>query len=69
MQSRFLPTMSEIDLLALTSMRQYRLTSIFDVYHAATVLNQIEDRVIISTDNVFDSIPELTRIDSQTLVG
>jgi hypothetical protein len=69
MQSRFLPTMSEIDLLALTSMRQYRLTSIFDVYPAATVLNQIEDRVIISTNNVFDSIPELTRIDSQTLVG
>lgn len=64
----FLPTTSEIDLLALTLMRQYRLTSIFDAYHAATALNQVEDRTIISTDRVYDSIPGLTRLDPKTLV-
>lgn len=66
---RFLPTTSEIDLLALTLMRQYRLTSIFDAYHAATTLNQVEDRTIISTDHVYDNIPGLTRLDPKTLVG
>ena len=66
---RFLPTTSEIDLLALTLMRQYRLTSIFDAYHTATALNQVEDRTIISTDNVYDNIPGLTRLDPKTLVG
>jgi predicted nucleic acid-binding protein len=66
---RFLPTTSEIDLLALTLMRQYRLTSIFDAYYAATVLNQVPDRTIVSTDHVYDSIPGLTKVEPQTLVS
>ena len=64
----FLPTTSEIDLLALTLMRQYRLTSIFDAYHAATALNQVEDRSIISTDHIYDNIPGLIRLEPETLI-
>ena len=59
----FLETTYEIDLLALTLIRQYRIDSIFDAYYAATALNQIPDHTIISTDTVFDTIPGLKRID------
>jgi len=65
---RFLPTTSEVDLLALTLMRQYSLTSIFDAYHAATALNQVKDHTIISTDHIYDRIPWITRVDPNTLV-
>jgi len=63
----FLDTTFEIDLLALALIRQYRLTSIFDAYYAATALNQIEDHTIISTDTVFDSIPSIKRIDPREI--
>ncbi len=53
----FLDTNYEIDLLALTLMRQYNLKSIFDAYYAATALNQVPDHTIISTDNIFDNVP------------
>jgi predicted nucleic acid-binding protein len=65
---RFLPTTSEVDLLALTLMRQHSLESIFDAYHAATALNQVRDHMIVSTDHVFDKIPWLTRVEPGTLV-
>jgi predicted nucleic acid-binding protein len=65
----FLPTTPEIDLLALTLMRQYGLGSIFDAYHAATTLNQVEDHTIISTDHVFDRIPGIKRIDPHTVTN
>ena len=65
----FLPTTLEIDLLALTLMWQYRLTSIFDAYHAATTLNQVEDRTIISTDHIYDNIQGLTRLEPKTLIN
>lgn len=64
----FLPTTVEIDLLALTLMRQYNLESIFDAYHAATTLNQVEDHKIISTDHVFDRVPGITRIEPSDLI-
>lgn len=64
----FLPTTTEIDLLALTLMRQHGLTSIFDAYHAATALNQVKDHTIVSTDHVYDKVPWLTRLDPHTLV-
>jgi predicted nucleic acid-binding protein len=63
----FLPTTSEIDLLALTLMKQYKLGSIFDAYHAATVLNQVKDHTMISTDHIFDNIPGLNRVDPHSL--
>jgi len=65
---KFLPTTTEVDLLALTIMRQYKLTSIFDAYHAATALNQVSDHTIVSTDEVYNKIPGLTRIDPRTIV-
>lgn len=64
----FLDTNYEIDLLALTLMRQYNLKSIFDAYYAATALNQVPDHTIISTDNIFDNIPGIKRLDPKTIV-
>jgi predicted nucleic acid-binding protein len=64
----FLPTTSEVDLLALTLMKQYGLSSIFDAYHAATTLNQVADHTIVSTDHVFDRIPGLKRINPNTII-
>lgn len=63
----FLETTSEIDLLALVLMRQYGFTSIFDAYYAATALNQVEDHTIVSTDEVFDCVPGLIRIDPRKI--
>lgn len=63
----FLETTFQIDLLALTLLRQYRFTSIFDAYYAATALNQIEDHTIISTDKVFDCLPGIERIDPRKI--
>jgi predicted nucleic acid-binding protein len=63
----FLETTPEIDLLALTLIRQYGFTSIFDAYYAATALNQIEDHTIISTDTVFDCVPGIKRIDPREI--
>lgn len=64
----FLDTTTEIDLLALTIMKQYGLTSIFDAYYAATALNQVPDHTIISTDNIYDKIPNITRIHPKELL-
>lgn len=61
------PTTVEIDLLALVLMKQYRVSSIFDAYHAATALNQEQDHTIISTDHIYDAIPGITRIDPREL--
>jgi len=63
----FLETTCEIDLLALTLIRQYGIDSIFDAYYAATALNQIPDHTIISTDTVFDTIPGIKRVDPRKL--
>jgi len=65
----FLNTTVEIDLLALVIMRQYGVTSIFDAYYAATALNQVSDHTVISTDEVFDKIPGLTRIHPRELLA
>jgi len=63
----FLETSYEIDLLAISLMKQYRLTSIFDAYYAATCLNQVRDRKIVTTDTVYDRIPGISRIDPRDL--
>jgi predicted nucleic acid-binding protein len=64
---KFIETTYQIDLLALALMKQYRIESIFDAYYAATALNQVPDHTIISTDEVFDAIPGIIRIDPQKL--
>lgn len=66
---KFLETTSEIDLLAFTLMKQYKLTSVFDAYYAATALNQVPDHIIISTDDVFDKIPGIIRLTPQKLIS
>jgi predicted nucleic acid-binding protein len=63
----FTETTLEIDLLALTLMKQYRIESIFDAYYAATALNQISDNTIVSTDRVFDTVPGIKRLDPHDL--
>jgi len=64
---KFIETTYQIDLLALTLMKQYKIESIFDAYYAATALNQVPDHTIISTDEIFDAIPGIIRIDPQKL--
>jgi len=63
----FLETGHEIDLLAISLMKQYKLTSIFDAYYAATCLNQVRDHQMVSTDTVYDKIPGIIRIDPRGL--
>ena len=63
----FMETTFHIDLLAITLMRQYGFTSVFDAYYAATALNQIEDHTMISTDKVFDCVPGIIRIDPRKI--
>ena len=62
-----LPTTHEIDLLALTLMYQYKLSSIFDAYYAATCLNMVNDKTIISTDKEYDKIAGIKRVDPRSL--
>ncbi len=65
---KFLETTSEVDLLALTLIKQYKLESIFDAYYCATALNQTPDHTIVSTDEVFSKIPGITRVDPRKLI-
>ena len=64
---RYLDTTSEVDILAITLMRQFKVTSIFDAYVAATALNAVPDHTIISTDEIFDKVPGIKRKDPRTL--
>ena len=64
----FLETAHEIDLLALALMKQYKIDSIFDAYYAAATLNQDPDHTLISTDEVFDKIAGLKRVDPRELL-
>lgn len=64
----FLQTTTEIDLLAMTVIKQFNLKSIFDAYYCATALNQVPDHTIVSTDEIFSNIPGIVRIDPRELV-
>ncbi|MEM2886037.1 MAG: hypothetical protein QXF24_08125 [Thermoproteota archaeon] len=64
----FLETNCAIDLLAISLIAQYKLSSIFDAYYAATCLNQVEDRTVVSTDSTYDRIPGLKRVDPRELL-
>ncbi len=63
----FLATTHETDILALTLMKQFRITSIFDAYHAATCLSMVPDRTIVSTDEVYDRVSGLKRVDPRNI--
>jgi predicted nucleic acid-binding protein len=64
---KYLDTTSEIDILAVTLMKQFKLASIFDAYYAATALNAVPDHTIASTDEVFDKVTGIKRMDPRTL--
>ena len=64
---KYLGTTAEIDILAATLMKQFKLTSIFDAYYAATTLNAVPDHTIISTDDAFDKVTGIKRRDPRTL--
>lgn len=64
---KYLDTTTEIDLVATTLMKQFKLNSIFDAYYAATALNAVTDSTIASTDEVFDKVTGITRIDPRSL--
>jgi predicted nucleic acid-binding protein len=64
---KYLETTVEIDILAATIMKQFNLKSIFDAYYAATALNAVPDRTIISTDEVFNRVTGLKRVDPRNL--
>jgi len=65
---KFLETTDELDLLALTLIKQYKLESNFDAYYCATALNQVPDHTILSTDEVFSKVPGITRKDPRELI-
>lgn len=59
----FLATDRDADMLAVSLIKQFGLTSIFDAYYAATCLSKVEDRTMVSADGVYDRIPGIRRID------
>jgi predicted nucleic acid-binding protein len=44
-----------------------RLNFIFDAYYAATALNAVPDHAIASTDEAFDNVTGIKRIDPRSL--
>ena len=66
---RFVAPTPEVYLLAVTLMKHYELTSVFDAIYAAQVLSeQCPDNTIISTDHIYDKIKGIKRIDPIDLV-
>ena len=55
-------TTTEVDLLALSLLATYDLSSVFDAYHAASCLLHDPEHIIVSTDHVYDKIKNLSRI-------
>ena len=65
---QIVPVSTEHYLAALTIMETYKVSSIFDAIHAAVALsNENPDKIIISTDNVYDRISDLKRIDPRDI--
>ena len=56
-------TTTDVDLLALSLLATYDLSSIFDAYHAATCLLFDPEHVLVSTDEVYDKIKNLYRLE------
>jgi predicted nucleic acid-binding protein len=64
---RWVSTTTDDDLLALSLITTYGLSSVFDSYHAAACLLQDPEHKMISTDETYDRIPRITRIDPRKL--
>lgn len=66
----FLPATAETYVSAMALMKTYAISSIFDAIHAVTALGALaKDNKIISTDPVFDRIPDLERIDPRDIIS
>jgi len=63
------PTTTDHDLLALSLVTTFGLSSIFDSYHAATCLLEDPEHKMVSTDDAYDRIPRITRIDPRKLAA
>jgi len=60
-------TTTDDDLLALSLITTYGLSSVFDSYHAAACLLQDPDHTMVSTDETYDKIPRIKRVDPRRL--
>jgi predicted nucleic acid-binding protein len=64
----WLPTTTDVDLLALSLLATYDISSVFDAYHAAACLLTDPEHTIISTDGVYDRIKNLTRLEPRSAI-
>ncbi len=62
-------TATDDDLLALSLITTYGLSSVFDSYHAAACLLQDPDHTMVSTDETYDRIPRIKRLDPRKLAA
>jgi predicted nucleic acid-binding protein len=62
-------TTTDDDLLALSLLTTYGLSSVFDSYHAAACLLRDPEHKMVSTDEVYDRIPRITRLDPRRLAS
>jgi len=60
-------TTTDDDLLALSLITTYRLSSVFDSYHAAACLLQDPQHTMVSTDKTYEKIPRIKRVDPRDL--
>lgn len=61
-----MPLTAEVLLAAQSIMKSFRVPGLFDAVYAATTLNQDEERKILSTDEVYDRVPGIERVDPRT---
>ena len=61
-----MPLTAEVLLAAQSVMRSFKVPGLFDAIYAATTLNQDEERKILSTDEVYDRVAGITRVDPHT---
>ena len=55
-------------LAAQAIIQAFKVPGLFDAIYAATALNQDPDRTIVSTDEVYEKVAGLRRLDPQALV-
>lgn len=64
----YIDTTREIYLSALELMNTYKINSIFDAIYAATTFTEkVPDNTIVSTDNVYEKIKGIERIDPREI--
>lgn len=57
------PLTAEVLLAAQSVMRTFKVPGLFDSLYAATTLNQDKEKTILSTDEVYDRVPGIRRVD------